>query len=292
MRKYVLLFCSNFLFLALYAQNDQNTAKDTTYWTRGLQVGLNFNQAAFSSNWKGGGVNSIAFGGIIKAKANYAKEKWSWTNDLLLEYGMVKNKGQEMRKTADRIFLDSKLGYQISAKWNFYASLSFLSQFDKGYKYVPDASGIERSILISQLFSPAYLTESVGLEWKPLTYFGVRFGAGTIRQTIVMDKELYKNEPTNYGVPIGQTVRNEMAFQLLATFDKNLATNLNLKASYLMFANYETLAATDHRLEMVVTAKINKYINTTLSGIMLYDQDQDTQVQISQVLALGILYSL
>ena len=61
-----------------------------------------------------------------------------------------------------------------------------------------------------------------------------------------------------------------------------------------MFANYETLAfdAIDHRLDLTITAKITDIINVTLTGISLYDLDQDPGVQVSQALALGILYKV
>ena len=43
------------------------------YWKTKTAVGLNINQAAFSDNWKGGGVNSIAVGGLLNYKAEYSK---------------------------------------------------------------------------------------------------------------------------------------------------------------------------------------------------------------------------
>src|SRR4051812_1891438 len=44
------------------------------YWKTKTGVGININQAAFSDNWKGGGVNSLAIGGLINYKAEYSKE--------------------------------------------------------------------------------------------------------------------------------------------------------------------------------------------------------------------------
>jgi len=36
--------------------------------------GLNINQASFSDNWKGGGVNSVAFSVYLNGRADYAKD--------------------------------------------------------------------------------------------------------------------------------------------------------------------------------------------------------------------------
>ena len=60
-----------------------------------------------------------------------------------------------------------------------------------------------------------------------------------------------------------------------------------------MFANYKTLEwkQVDHRLDINFTAKVNKYFNVNLGGIMVYDYDQDAGPQYSQAFSLGILYS-
>jgi hypothetical protein len=268
-----------------------DTTKAPKHWKRGMQTGVNLNQASFSSNWKGGGVNSIAVGLFFNGNANYETTKVSFTNDLQLQYGFLKNDGQTVRKNADRIFLDSKFGYKLNTKWNLYASTNFSSQFDQGFEFSKDANGAEQQKLISRFFAPAYLTNSIGLEYKPVEYFWVRFGTGTLRQTFVTDTTLYRNIPKNYGVEIGKKVRNEAAFQLSSSFDKDIAKNINLKVRYLAFANYETLRSIDNRLDVVIAAKVNKFVSVNLAGTLLYDEDMDYKIQTSQTLAIGILYN-
>jgi hypothetical protein len=264
---------------------------DTVYWKRSAQAGINLNQGSFSSNWKGGGVNSIALGAFFNAKSDYMKRRFNWTSEVQLQYGIVKNQGQDSRKNVDRIFLDTKVGHRLSSVWLAFGNLNFLSQFATGYRYEPLPGGGERNVLISNFFAPAYLTESMGLEYKPTTYFNLQFGLGTIRQTFVTDDAITIGEPLRYGVAPGKNVRNEFAFQLIANFDRNLMENLNLKARYQLFANYATLNAIDHRLDIALTAKVNKYVNVNLTGIVLYDKDQDDAIQYSQGLAIGFLYS-
>lgn len=60
----------------------EETPKDTTYWLKETAGGLNLNQASFSGNWTGGGVNSIALGFYLNGRANYAKDKWTWDNTM------------------------------------------------------------------------------------------------------------------------------------------------------------------------------------------------------------------
>jgi hypothetical protein len=143
--------------------------------------------------------------------------------------------------------------------------------------------------------APAFLTFAYGFEYKPVEYFYLRLSPFAPRFTFVTDKTLYLTVPDNYGVPIGKTLRQEwLAFQLQSEYNRDIAENLNLKARYLLFANLQTLAlnSIDHRLDMSVTAKVTKYINVNLTGILLYDRDQSSDVQLSQSLAIGLAYTL
>ena len=72
-----------------------------------------------------------------------------------------------------------------------------------------------------------------------------------------------------------------------------MAENLNLKFRYLMFANYETLdlQTIDHRLDIGLTARVNRFMNVTLGGILIYDYDQDSEVQLAEAFSLGIAYT-
>jgi hypothetical protein len=289
----LLLVFSHFTFaqdIEELADSANVAIKDTTYWISDFSVGLNFNQAAFSGNWKAGGVNSIAFGSILNGNAKYAKEKWSWDSQLELIYGLVKNEGQEFRKSNDRIFLDSKVGYKITDKWGYFTSVNFITQFSQGFDFTQDDP-----ILISSFFSPAFLTTGFGFEYKPNEEFALRLAPFSPRFTFVTDTTIINNVPENYGVPAGQTMRAEwLAFQLFATWNKKFSENLTLNSRYQMFANLETLAfkTIDHRLDFTIIAKVSKYVDVTFTSINVYDIDMTSGIQYSQALALGILYKV
>jgi hypothetical protein len=269
----------------------------TTHWKKAFRTGLNVNQASFSSNWKAGGVNSIGFTALMNYKANYKKDRTSWDNEFDFLYGMVNNAGQGYRKTLDRIYMETKYGYDVNAKWSFTSSLNFFSQFAKGYNYAKDVNGVEVGTLISDFFAPAFITSAWGLEYHPVDYFKLRLSPFSPRVTIVSDNNgrFDSVDPVKpYGVPVGEATRFEwLAFQLQADFNKDIAKNLNLKWRYVMFANYETLSleTIDHRLDISINAKVNSFISVTLGGILIYDNDQDADVQFGQAFALGIAYS-
>jgi hypothetical protein len=255
------------------------------YWRKWIKFGININQSAFSSNWSNGGISSLAIGGNFDYKTEYNKAPFDYTGELLMQYGTVANRGQIARKTNDRLFLDNKIATQLSKKWFFFGSLTFESQFDKGYKYSTEP------VLISRFMAPGYITESVGVEYKPNKFFDLRIGTGTARQTFVLDTTIYHQLKTNYGVLPGHTFKNELAFQVVSTYDKDIMQNLHLNARYAGFIPYgRGWVNIDHRLDVTLTAKVNRLINVNVTGTVLYDHDTSKKPQGTEGLALGIIY--
>lgn len=268
--------------------------RKVNYWKTTASFGVNLNQATFSDNWSSGGVNSIAMTALMNYKSEYKKDAKNLSTELILQYGKLKNKGQMERKTNDRIFWDNKASLQLSKNWYFFGSLSFESQFDIGYTYFKSkTTGRDTATAISKFMAPGYLTESLGFEYKPVKYFSTRLGTGTARQTFMLDTTLYRNNSKNYGVPIGDKVKNELAFQIVSNFDKEIATNMNLKMRYMLFVAYDKLSQIDHRLDATLTAKVNRMVNVTINGTALYDNNSgEGKIQSMQSLALGLVYKL
>ncbi|MEN0054314.1 MAG: DUF3078 domain-containing protein [Mucilaginibacter sp.] len=265
------------------------------YWKKSVTFGLNFSQSAFSSNYAAGGVSAVALGTNFIYHTEYNKAPFSYVSELNLQYGVSKNKDQGKRKTNDRIFFDNKLATQLSKNWYFFGALTFESQFDKGfnYAYVDPVTGIAATgpVQISNFMAPGYLTESLGFEYKPTNYFDLRLGTGTARQTFVLDKSIITHQPDNYGVDPNKTVRNDLAFQMVALFDKDIAKNIHLNTRYALFIPYgEDLRFITHRVDMVLSAKVNRLINVTINGTLLYDKHTARDVQATEGLALGMLY--
>lgn len=300
MKKQSILLSIAFSCLMSTSLLAQEVKKDSvSYWKKATSMGATFNQASFNDSWAAtqGSKGSVGLNLFYNTKGEYTKGKVNWVNDLQLQYGLLDN-GSGMRKTIDRIFFDSKIGHKISKTWLLYGNLNLQSQFTKGFNYgagAKDANGNATDILVSNIFAPAFITESVGLEWKPNTAFNMTFAPGAVRQTIVADKTI--NVDANglaYGVDIknGKSVRNELAvLQIVANYNKDIAKNVNLKLRYQLFANYQDLGAIDNRLDAKFTAKINKYLSTTFDFIAVYDQDQIAKLQTAQNLGVGLLYS-
>jgi len=279
------------------------------YWRTKTSIGININQASFSDNWTGGGVNSLAVGGLVNYKAEYVKDSYSYSSEVIMQYGKIKNKSQLQKKTNDRLFWDNKAAFQLSKNWYFFGSVTFESQFDNGFSYITDASGNEYGVLISKFMSPGYLTESVGFEYKPVKYFSTRLGTGTARQTFVLDNAAlydaaeadylrrngnltnYVPKTDNFGVEQGRTFINDLAFQIVSNFEKDVFENVNLKMRYALFVPYQQVDFTSHRLDVAITAKVNRFMNVSLTGVGLYDKNTGTsKIQGSQTMAMGFTF--
>ncbi|MBC8110634.1 MAG: DUF3078 domain-containing protein [Verrucomicrobia bacterium] len=300
MKKIILISLFSF-FIKFFAVSQTDTSaytqKDTSYWQKSFNGGINFNQASFS-NWAGGGVNSIALGTVVNARALYQKEKWSWDNVADLQLGFVSQKEIGVRKAADQVFLNSIVGYKIAPKFDLFMSGTFNTFFAPGYLYgakktAPDIGG---DSLVSKFMSPAQLTFACGVAYKPNDWFSLRVSPFAPRFTFVLDDEvrplLNGIRQKAYGVETGKKVRAEwLALQLQAEINKNLTENISLKARYQMYLSYETFDP-DHRLDLLLAAKVSKYISSTFGFTAVYDSDYTKEIQLQQTLGIGLLYNV
>ena len=258
-----------------------------SYWHKWTVFNINFNQSGFTKNWTGGGASNLALNVNYDFKAEYNKSPLDYTTEVNLLYGTSKIKGEGLRKTNDRIFYDNKLATQLSKHWLFFGALTFESQFDNGYTYQDPLP----PLLISKFMSPGYLTESAGVEFRPNKWFDLRLGAATARQTFVLDTTIYHNQVDNYGVTDRHTLFNQIAFQGVATVDKDLMPNLHITARYALFIPYtQSLAYISHRVDATLTAKVNKLIAVTVNGSFLYDKNTAPQAQGTEGMGLGMIY--
>lgn len=275
--------------------------KDTTYWQKSFSGGINYNQASFS-NWSGGGVNSVALGSLIAARALYVKGRTSWDNTADLQLGYVRQGGL-MRKSTDQIVLNSIVGHKLAPRWDLFGSVNFTTFFAPGFRYDAIGAGDTR-LKVSNFFAPAQLVLAGGISYKPIEWFSLRLSPVSPRLTFVLDKEvrvtkgadgIYRYDPAAvvYGVKAGRTVRLEwLAFQLQAALTRNLTSNISVNAHYQIYANYQELTRINHRLDLLVTAKVSRYISTTFGLIALYNKDFSDALQVQQSLAIGLLYNV
>lgn len=273
----IYIFCFHFSYAqdptvkGLQAETAKEIKKDTAIkkvWNTG--GALNFNVAQGNlSNWSAGGDNfSFTLNSYFGVFAFYQKDKYSWDNTLDLNFGYINTTTLGSRKNDDRIDLLSKLGYSLAPKLNLAALLNFRTQFAKGYKYI-DKNNKE---LLSDLFAPAYLITSLGLDYKPVDGLSIFVSPITSRWIIVNNDSL--SAKGAYGVDPGKNVKNEIGAFASIKYLKELNTVLTYTGRLDLFSNYQhNPQNVDVLMNNVLTGKLTKFLTMTAEADLIYDDD-------------------
>lgn len=273
----LLLPCSN-----LSAQNIiiPDTLKG---WDNHWVASLNGSQATYS-NWSQGGVSSIS--GTTSSELTFLnrKNKRGYGFRLNVKYGQSYIQNQGFRKTDDVISIRNRLtnNFKEEDKLAVYFSSNFQTQFDKGFIYEGGTAG--RDSLISEIFSPAYFTESMGVAYTPKEYFTAELGVG-LKQTVVLDDTLTEN----YGLEPGENFRSEGGVSAGVSFEKEIFKNISYTSSFETFTNLlNGLKKTDIYWSNEIVGKINKTVQATSQFELKYDDDFSNKIQLKQVLSVGL----
>ncbi len=279
------------LFFAFSLKAQEN--RDTTYWKVSGQASLNFSQVSFS-HWVGGGKNSVSSVGLFNMSANYEKNKINWENTLKTGYGLMKEGGNEVIKTDDKLDINSKLGVKMNNERLFFSSfVNFLTQFADGYKY-PNTTD-----KISGLFAPAYITLASGFDYKPSDNFSLFFTPVSGKFTIVTDEAL--SAAGAFGVDPGKKFRAEMGATVKSEFKADLMKNVSLATTLALFSNYfHEPQNIDVNWDVAINMKINDYLSANLLTNMVYDHDiliplddlgnTGRRIQLKQLFGVGLSY--
>ncbi len=311
MKKIIFAFAFSFVgFTSVQAQ----APVDTT-WKTGGYFAVNLSQTQFN-NWAGGGENSLAINGMLNVFCNYKVEKTTWENALDLGYGMVKLSNNPLRKSDDKIELNSKYGRLAKGKFFYSGMLNFKSQFAPGYNYPDDSNNI------SKFLAPAYLIIAIGMDYKPCDYFSVFLSPATgkftfVNDAAIADAGLYGNKPAYFDSSAnklihGKKFRAEFGASLSAKFQKDIFKNVNLMTKLNLFNNYTDKDAANRKnidvnFEGLITMKVNKFLSASIFANLIYDDNilipiyselngiktqtgTGKRVQIKDVIGIGLAY--
>jgi Protein of unknown function (DUF3078) len=262
-------------------------------WKKGGVFNINFNQAALS-NWAAGGDNSsLSLASFFNAYAFYKKGKNAWDNTLDMAYGFVNTTSLGQRKSDDRFDLLSKYGYDFWKSWYIGVLFNFRTQFDKGYDY----PGNNTKVLTSDIFAPAYILLSPGVNYKPNDNFSVFISPITARWVIVNNDSLASVGA--YGVDSGQHVRTELGAFTSVTYLKKISASAVYSGRLDLFSNYlHNPQDISVYWTNLLAVKVTKLIAITITLNVIYDNDIKTvksdgtaggpAPQIQEVMGLGL----
>ncbi len=263
------------------AQTD--TAKGPVYgWTHSVIGTLTATQVAFT-DWTQGGENALAWGLGLDGKSTLDQPHTNWVNSYKFGFGQTRLGDQGIRKTDDRIDLESMLTYKMSDHWNPYGAATLKTQFAPGYKY--PSAGPE--VQVSQFFDPAFLTQSAGVVYQPVAEFKTRFGVGL--REVLSSKFGYADDPETATEIEHSSVNGglESVSELTLKLDEQVAFSSKLE----LFSTFKHIDQVIMRSDNTLAAKVSKYITVLLNVQLLNERAVSPRTQIKETLAMGLSYT-
>lgn len=254
-------------------------------WKKSGSFILNVNQGSLS-NWAGGGEqNTMGINAILNYGVNYRKGKNTWDNYFDIAMGFQNATSfNKFRKTDDRIDITSKYGYQVSKHWYAGALVNFNTQALPGYDYKTDTK-------ISNFLTPGKLLFSLGMDFRPNDNFSVFISPATTRWILKKDKDFLNINA--FGVPAGSTSYNELGAYITAKYTKPLNAWATYTGRLDLFSNYKRKPQNvDVFFTNLLVLKFNKWLGSTISLDMVYDDDVISKVQLKEILGLGLTVKL
>ena len=279
--KKVTLVALTLFSLNVFAQTD-TTAPPLYGWTHSMAAGLTLSQIALT-DWSAGGDNALSWALSLDGKSTNDQEKLNWVNTYKFAFGQARIADVGLRKTDDKIDLESILTYKLNQCINPYAGVTFKSQFAPGYKYGTPTGDLQ----VSKFFDPAYITQSVGAAWQPVTEVKTRLGFA-LRETFSHSFG-YADDPETAGTI--ETSKVEGGIESVTDVEWKLADNILFASKLELFAPFKTIDRIDVRSDNKLTMSVNKYISAIFS-VQLLNVNPFPRTQIKEVIALGLTYNV
>ncbi len=266
---------------AIYAQTDSTVLHP---WKHSVVAGLNLTQVAFT-DWAQGGENALAWTILLDGNSTKQFDSLLWSNTYKFAFGQTRLGSQGLRKTNDNIDFESILTYKLGTFINPYFAVTVKSQFARGYNY--DNPLVDSAV--SAFFDPGYLTQSIGAGYQPMQEIKTRFGLA-LREIITSKYNQYSDDPATTNEI--EKARLEGGLELVTDVSWQLQDNLLFTSKIELFSPLSKFDETVFRSDNTFTAKISKYITTTLNVQLLNDKKVNPYTQVKETIAIGLSYAI
>jgi hypothetical protein len=270
----------------IYAQQPSDSAKLPEYgWKHGLVAGLSLSQVAVK-DWAQGGEDAFAYTGLLQGKSRNDQPSTDWTNTYQFAFGQTKLGDRGVRKTDDKIELESVLLYKFyeDAKLNPYVAASLRTQFATGFTY----DSLDRATAASAFFDPAYLTQSIGASYHPVKSFTTRLGAA-LREVLTSSYNQYADDPAT---PEIEKVFVQGGIESVTNAEWQADDNVLLTTELNLFSPVKTPDRIILRSTSGVAAKVSRWVTVLLGMQIINEPNVSPLTQIRESLALGLSYTI
>ena len=266
-------------------------------------MSLLFNQAAFNNQWQGGGTSNYAANFGLIHDANYSKDKLTWDNRIVIDYGIANQKDQEFtRKTNDRFELSSLVGKQIKeTPWYYSFFLNARTQLTNGYDFGEDEDGNPIRTETTKILSPGYFQAGLGILWKKSDNLKLNIAPATARLILVNSQftdvgqgqsaiDAF-NQIGYFGVKANETSRFEFGAAIGGYGKFTLSKNIVMENVLNLYSNYlEDLKNVDIDYTISLVMSVNKWITANIAFQAIYDDNAVKGFQIREALGVGLTY--
>lgn len=266
-------------------------------WNLSVDVNINLNQNAYSNNWVGGELGTLAWTFATNSLAEkQIHPKINNKNTLKLAYGQTYTQEKDTKKWLDPIKSTDLIDFESVLRFTLGG---FVDPFIAGR--IETQFYDNRDTTLERFINPLKLTEALGIarifikQKKRELSSRLGFGLKQLIDRDVLFGTDRKTQTSNYG-----------GLDFVTDFETPLAkeritytSKLNVFQA-LFYSESNKLPDTlknnwkypDINWENIFTASITKYLMLNLYTQLLYDQEITTGVRIKEGLALGLTFKL
>ncbi len=251
-------------------------------WKHSLVGVATITQVSFK-DWAQAGENALSWTLSTDGKTVRTGSLSRWTTSYKLAFGQTRLGTQGLRKTDDRIDIESILNINPQGFVKPYVALTLKSQFALGFRYGKDGS----RTAVSKFFDPAYLTQSAGVSVEPIPEVKLRAGTG-LRETVTSQFNQYSDNPST---PEVERVRIEGGVEAVSDIRWPFMENMLFSLKLELFSPFREMSKVVVRNDNAVTAKVNKYITVNVSLQLVHEPNVSVLIQMKQTIAIGVSYT-
>lgn len=261
----------------------QPAADSIRFWNHTLVGSLTFTQVSYS-NWAQGGQNALAYALSAEGKSERDDAISNWSNSYKFAFGQARLGGQGLRKTDDKMDLQSVFTYKLETHINPYAAATLKSQFAEGLVYDAQGNGTP----VSAMFDPLYLTQSAGVGYQPIPQLKTRLGAA-LREIITSVYTAYSDDP---GTAEIEKTRIDGGVESVTEIEWKLEENVLFTSKLELFAPLRKIDEVIVRGDNTLAVKVSKYFTVNLNVQFINERQITPRTQVKETLAFGLSYSL
>ncbi|MBT5055468.1 MAG: DUF3078 domain-containing protein [Gemmatimonadetes bacterium] len=282
--RYLLLLSLSLCATTLLAQEEeaQAAAEPASPWTHQLVADVTANQVALK-DWAAGGDDAFAWGFSFNGTSQRDTEANVWATSYKFAFGQNKLGDQDIRKTVDRVEVESALTMKLDFVVDPYVKTTLKTQAFRGHIY----DG-ETKTAVSGLFDPAYFTQSAGAAAKLSEQVSTRLGAA-LRQIMTRDFNGYSDDDATTKI---EKLRWDGGLESVTDVNWPLADNILLTSKLEIFVPLNEVGDRSIGNDATLTVKLSDHINLNVNLQLLDDPTASDELQLKQTTAFGVSYNL